>query len=158
MHHFQRDSYPLRPTHRRHEQRFLRAFGCIDLREFAKSLRRTLLKISDQIERKLQRSAESACPHRGVQADWLRAGGWSIPQSVWRRGSRSWYSIPIPFDSWPSRPLSLLPGKSGLDRGARPTAAWNCWTSVLCPILKPSSPDSPRNAVSAQLKTRIRRG
>ena len=38
----------------------LRAFGCIDLREFAKSVQRTFLEISGPILGKVQRSLESA--------------------------------------------------------------------------------------------------
>ena len=39
------------------------------------------------------------------------------------RARCSWCSIPISFNPWPSRPLSFSTGKSGPDRGARPTAA-----------------------------------
>ena len=56
----------------------LRAFGRIDLRVEAKSLRRTLPRISDLIERKLAQAANlRRWADRSRQIDFLRAGCWS---------------------------------------------------------------------------------
>ena len=54
--------------------------------------------------------------------------------------------LPGPINPGPSRPLFFSNGKSGPARGARRRAASSLRTTVLCPILVPSRPNSPRKS------------